>query len=88
MNPPLPSPGAAAQAFLSRAHSLFIGGRWVAPLSGRRFDVFDPGTGQKIATAAAGEAAVGDYATIAESEWRAFTTQVSSWDLDRYLDTV
>jgi glutamine synthetase len=35
-----------------------------------------------------GEAAVGDYAAIAESEWRAFTTEVSSWDLDRYLDTV
>jgi len=78
MSSPLPSPGAAAQAFLARAHGLFIGGRWVAPRSGKRFDVFDPGTGQKIATAAAGEAVDIDAAVAAAraaftGPWAKFT---------------
>ncbi|MGE0582132.1 MAG: aldehyde dehydrogenase [Steroidobacteraceae bacterium] len=78
MNAALPSPGTAAQAFLARAHTLFIGGRWVAPRSGRYFDVFDPGTGQKIATAAAGEAADIDAAVAAAraaftGPWAKFT---------------
>ena len=78
MNATSPSPGTAAQTFLARAHGLFIGGRWVAPRSGKRFDVFDPGTGQKIATAAAGEAADIDAAVTAARSaftgpWAKFT---------------
>jgi phenylacetaldehyde dehydrogenase len=52
-----PSLSRATLEFLSRRHELLIGGRWVAPLSGKRIDVHDPATGEKIATAAAGEAA-------------------------------
>ncbi|MGD9597202.1 MAG: aldehyde dehydrogenase [Steroidobacteraceae bacterium] len=77
MTPP-PSPSTATQAFLARPHTLYIGGRWVAPLAGRRFDVFDPGTGGKIATAAAGEAADIDAAVAAAraafaGPWSKFT---------------
>lgn len=32
-----------------------------------------------------GEDAVHDYAVLAESEWRAYTRQVTSWETDRYL---
>jgi glutamine synthetase len=35
-----------------------------------------------------GQAAVDDVIVTAEAEWRAFTTQVTDWDRDRYLDTV
>lgn len=66
-----PVPATSTQAFLARAHQLFIGGRWVAPLAGRRFDVFDPGTGQRIATAAAGDAA--DIDAAAQAARRALT---------------
>src|SRR5690606_28861698 len=49
-----PAPATATQAFLARTHQLFIGGRWVNPLAGGSLDVYDPATGGKIATAAAG----------------------------------
>lgn len=73
-----PSPSTATRAFLARPHTLYIGGRWVAPLAGRRFDVFDPGTGERIATAAAGEAADIDAAVAAAraaftGPWSKFT---------------
>ncbi len=35
-----------------------------------------------------GQAAVDDVILTAEAEWRAFTTQVTDWDRDRYLNTV
>ncbi len=34
-----------------------------------------------------GQAAADDVIVTAEAEWRAFTTQVTDWDRDRYLDT-
>ena len=73
-----PSPSTATRAFLTRPHTLYIGGRWVAPLAGRRFDVFDPGTGERIATAAAGDAADIDAAVAAAraaftGPWSKFT---------------
>ncbi|WP_175410235.1 glutamine synthetase family protein [Streptomyces sp. TRM64462] len=32
-----------------------------------------------------GDDAVHDYLVVTESEWRAYTTQVTAWELDRYL---
>src|SRR5918999_5709819 len=37
-------------------HDLYIGGRWVPPQEGERFDVVDPATGETIATAASATA--------------------------------
>ena len=38
------------QAFCGRQHDMFIGGKWVPALSGRTLPVFDPSTGEQIAT--------------------------------------
>ena len=53
-----------AKAFAAQRHQLFIGGRWVDPVEGRRFDTFDPATTRRLgeiaqAGAAAADAAVG-----------------------------
>jgi glutamine synthetase len=32
-----------------------------------------------------GADAVHDHAVLAESEWHAYTTQVTAWETDRYL---
>jgi phenylacetaldehyde dehydrogenase len=68
----------ATRAFLVRRHELFIGGRWIAPKAGQRFDVLDPATGSKIASAAAGDAPDVDAAVKAaraalEGPWGQFT---------------
>ncbi|ETA50624.1 aldehyde dehydrogenase family protein [Ponticoccus alexandrii] len=39
-------------AFVRREHKLLINGKWVAPQSGARFDVFNPADGRQIAQAA------------------------------------
>jgi phenylacetaldehyde dehydrogenase len=39
----------AASSFLAGKHQLLIDGKWVDAKSGKRFDVFDPATGQAIA---------------------------------------
>lgn len=36
-------------------------------------------------TAILGEPAVADFTAVAESEWTAFTTEVTTWEQDRYL---
>ena len=78
MTPASPSPGAATRDFLTQEHGLFIGGKWATALAGKRFDVFDPATGERIATAAAGEAADIDAAVAAaraafNGPWAKFT---------------
>lgn len=80
MNAAIPFPNLARSTldFLARRHELLIDGKWVAPLAGKRFDVHDPATGDKIATAAAGEAADIDAAVRAarsafEGPWSKFT---------------
>ena len=35
-----------------------------------------------------GQAAVDDLLLLSEKEWQAFTTQVSAWDIDRYLGAI
>lgn len=61
-----PSPLAAA--FLARDHRLLIGGEWVAPRSVGTIAVYDPATGEQIATVAAGCAADVDRAVAAARE--------------------
>jgi phenylacetaldehyde dehydrogenase len=64
--------GNAASAFLAGKHQLLIDGKWVDPKSGKRFDVFDPATGQAIAGVAEADAADVDEAVKAAR--RAFET--------------
>ena len=35
-----------------------------------------------------GQTAVDDLLLLSEKEWQAFTTQVSAWDIDRYLGAI
>jgi phenylacetaldehyde dehydrogenase len=49
--------GNAASAFLAGKHQLLIDGKWVDAESGKRFDVYDPATGQALAAVAAADAA-------------------------------
>jgi phenylacetaldehyde dehydrogenase len=70
-----------------------IGGKWVAPVAGGRFDVHDPATGNKISTAAAGEAADIDAAVRAaraafEGPWANFTPAERSACLWKLADLV
>jgi phenylacetaldehyde dehydrogenase len=89
----LPQLARATTEFLSRKHELLIGGKWVAPQSGKRFDVHDPATGENIATAAAGEAADIDAAVRAaraafEGPWSKFTPSERSKALWKLADLV
>ena len=60
----------AVRDFITRPHKLLIDGRWVEPSSGKRFDVFDPATGQQIAQVAEGNAQ--DVAHAVAAARRAF----------------
>jgi len=53
------------QGFLSRDRDLLINGAWVPAVSGKRFDVTDPGNGAVLARVALGEAADVDRAVKA-----------------------
>ena len=55
----------ATGQFLGVKHGLFIDGRFSPALSGRTFDVFDPGNGKLIARLAEGDAADVDLAVAA-----------------------
>ncbi len=57
--------GNAASAFLAGKHQLLIDGKWVDAKSGKKFDVFDPATGQAIAAVAEADAADVDEAVKA-----------------------
>ncbi len=64
--------GNAASSFLAGRHQLLIGGKWVDAKSGKRFDVFDPATGQAIA--AVSEADAADIDEAVKAARRAFET--------------
>jgi phenylacetaldehyde dehydrogenase len=64
LSPPRPEVSRVAP-FLSQAHGLFIGGKWVPARSGKTLDVINPATGEVFAQAAAGDAADIDLAVQA-----------------------
>jgi phenylacetaldehyde dehydrogenase len=64
--------GNAASTFLTGRRQLLIDGKWVDAKSGKKFDVFDPATGQAIAAVAEADAADVDEAV--EAARRAFET--------------
>jgi phenylacetaldehyde dehydrogenase len=67
--------GNAAKSFLVGKHQLLIDGKSVDAKSGKKFDVFDPATGQAIAAVAEADAADVDQAVKAAR--RAF--EIGSW---------
>ncbi|MCA8057365.1 MULTISPECIES: aldehyde dehydrogenase family protein [Burkholderia cepacia complex] len=60
-----PTVGAAATAFLNRAHKLLIGNSWVAARSGQTLPTYDPGTGRQISSISAAGAEDVDAAVAA-----------------------
>jgi aldehyde dehydrogenase (NAD+) len=72
--------------------SLLIGSDWVPALSGRRFDAFNPATGERIATLAEGSAEDVDRAVAAarkayeEGPWLRFTPAERQRQLLRIAD--
>lgn len=54
-----------ARAFAASRHQLFIGGQWVEPAEGRRFETQDPATGTVLADVAEAGAADADAAVAA-----------------------
>ena len=64
--------GNAAKSFLAGKHQLLIDGKSVEAKSGKKFDVFDPATGQAVAAVAEADAADVDEAVKAAR--RAFET--------------
>src|SRR5580692_4380241 len=62
--------GSAASTFLGGKHQLLIDGKWVDAKSGKRFDVFDPATGQTVAAVA--EADADDIDVAVKAARRAF----------------
>jgi phenylacetaldehyde dehydrogenase len=64
--------GNAAKSFLAGKHQLLIDGKSVEAKSGRKFDVFDPATGQAIAAVA--EADTADVDEAVKAARRAFET--------------
>src|SRR5215475_11338863 len=57
--------GKDASSFLAGKHQLLIDGKWKDAKSGKKFDVFDPATGQAIAAVAEADAADIDAAVKA-----------------------
>lgn len=57
--------GKAASSFLGDKHQLLIDGKWSDAKSGKRFDDFDPATGQAVASVAEADAADVDEAVKA-----------------------
>ena len=88
------SPSPATVEFLRREHQLLIGGRQVPARGGQRFPIFDPATGQQIATAAQGDAAdIDDAVAVArtafEGPWAKFTAAERSrviWKLGELIE--
>ena len=91
---PLPAAVSSATAdYLRRDHQLLIGGKFVAARSGKRFAVYDPATGQQIATAAEGDSAdIDDAVQVArialEGPWAKFTAAERSKVIWRFADLI
>ena len=78
MSAAAPNLSKATTDFIARQHGHFIGGKWVQSQSGESIDVFDPATGRKISSCAAGGPAEIDLAVKAarkafEGPWSKFT---------------
>ncbi|KWF30991.1 aldehyde dehydrogenase family protein [Burkholderia pseudomultivorans] len=65
-----PALGEAARNFLGRQHQLLIDGRMIESDSGKRTDILDPATGERIATVA--EASASDVDRAVDAARRAF----------------
>ncbi len=85
---PAPESDGLARAWLAKHggdHSHFIGGEWVAPRSGERFDSMDPSTGKSLGRVAQGSAEDVDAAVkaarAAYPAWAALTPHARA----RYL---
>src|SRR6187401_3797506 len=69
-----PAPETADHVRLKKRYELFVGGKWVAPKSGRYFDTFNPATEAKIAEVAeAGDADVEAAVKAAEAGLRTWS---------------
>jgi phenylacetaldehyde dehydrogenase len=68
-------PSPAVAAFLKREHRLLIGGEWVAPADGGSIAVFNPATGDQIASVAAAGARDVDAAVAAARK----TFETGAW---------
>ena len=53
---PLSKVGSAARSFIAKPKKLLIDGKWVSAASGKTFNVFDPATGDTVASVAKGDA--------------------------------
>jgi phenylacetaldehyde dehydrogenase len=89
----LPSVSAVVQNFLDAQHGLLIDGAWVQAVSGRRFDSFDPATGDRIASVAEADAPDLDIAVRAarrafEGSWSRLTARDRGRMLDRLADLI
>lgn len=89
-----PSLGAAAARFVRGDHRLLIGGEWRPALSGKTFEVLDPGTGKVITHVAEGDAEDIDVAVRAarrafeSGPWRAMSPADRTRLLLRLADLV
>lgn len=92
MNMPSSIAPEAGHRFLEKQHRHLIGGEWVEPASGRRFDVQDPATGEIIAQAPDGDATDIDRAVAAARKahetaaWRGLTSDARARILWRYAE--
>lgn len=83
-----------ARAFAASRHQLFIGGRWVEPHEGRRFDTHDPATGNRLAEVAeAGKADVDAAVSAARramdgTEWSEMKPAARARLLNRLADAL
>ena len=58
------------------------------PLPTTLFDAIRAARADTRITELLGQTAVDDLLLLSEKEWLAFTTQVSAWDIDRYLGAI
>jgi len=83
-----------ARAFAASRHQLFIGGRWVEPQDGRRFETHDPATGTLLAEVAEAREADVDLAVAAarrameSSEWSEMKPAARARLLNRLADAL
>lgn len=83
-----------AKAFAARRHLLFIGGQWVEPAEGRRFETFDPATTRRLAEVAEAGEADADAAVRAargameRAEWSGMKPAARARLLNRLADAL
>jgi phenylacetaldehyde dehydrogenase len=83
-----------ARAFAASRHQLFIGGQWVEPLDGGRFETHDPATGTHLADIAEAREADADAAVAAarramdNPEWTEMKPAVRARLINRLADAL